>query len=199
MSLSLVLTAMLTISAAVVILSSLESSVNAIIVNNTDFSVNVPNNWAYRQSINNPLAGALAKVFDVNPPLTLIPNEFTNLLVNTSQEFSGKVIQNGGAYSRIALDTDYPYRNIPLETYTQYNIHVSPVKIFSKQNATIDGEKAIKIQRTPRDNSTNVQVLDYYVIHEDKPYTLQYVANVNDFQKYLPQFEQMAKTFKFIK
>jgi hypothetical protein len=67
------------------------------------------------------------------------------------------------------------------------------LKVLSQANATIDGEEAIRIHRTPRDNSSNVQVVDYYTVHNGKPYFIQYVANVKDFQKYLPQFEQMVK------
>jgi hypothetical protein len=192
MTLSLMLTAILTISAAVVLLSSLESSVNAITVNNTDFSVNVLDNWAYRQP--NRLQEAFGGTW-----LDLIPNVYSQFLVNPNKTLSGGDIQKGGAFSIMGPDRDYPYGNVPLETYTQYNIQLSPVKIFSKQNATIDGEKAIKIDRAGRNNLTNVHVIDYYVIHEGKPYTLQYAANVKDFQKYLPQFEQMVKTFKFVK
>ena len=113
---------------------------------------------------------------------------------------SGEEIQNEGAYSIISLDTDYPYRNIPLETYTQYNINLSKVKIFSKENTTIDGEPAVKIHRTARNNLTQFDAgIGYYVFHNSNPYFLQYFANPKDFQKYLPQFEQMVKTFKFLK
>jgi hypothetical protein len=71
--------------------------------------------------------------------------------------------------------------------------------VLSQANVTIGGEEAIRIHRTPRDNSTNVEVVDYYTVHGGKPYFIQYVANVKDFQKYLPQFEQMVKSFKFMK
>gem|GEM_PF-1792799 len=39
----------------------------------------------------------------------------------------------------------------------------------------------------------------YYVVHDGEPYRLDYLANVKDFQKYLPQFEQMVRSFKFAK
>jgi len=198
---SLLLIPILTIA---IVLSLSISNVNAIIVNNTDFSVNVLDNWAYRES-NNPLGNTfgsnnlLASIFGGGPTMALIPHEFSNFLVNTSQDVSGETIQNGGAYSILAIDTNYTYRNVPLEIYTQHNINVYPVKIFSQQNTTIDGENAVKIHRTPRNNFTNIEVVEYYVVHNGKPYTLQYAANVKDFQKYLPQFEQMVKTLKFVK
>jgi hypothetical protein len=34
---------------------------------------------------------------------------------------------------------------------------------------------------------------------DNNPYYVGYMANVKDYQKYLPQFEQMVKTFKFVK
>jgi hypothetical protein len=131
--------------------------------------------------------------------LTLIPTEFNAILANNTEDISGESIQNEGVYSKIGLDASYQFRNVPLETYTQYSINVSPVKIFSRENTTIDGEPAVKIHRTPRTNETNIEVIDYYVVHDGKPYTIQYVGNIKDYQKYLPQFEQMVKTFKFAK
>jgi hypothetical protein len=159
-------------------------------VNNTDFSVNVLDNWAYTEP--NPIAQALGGSY-----LDLVPVEFSEFLVNTSKEITGESIQNGGAYSIMSLDTQYPYRNVPLQIYTQYSMNVSEVKIFSIQNTTVDGEPAVKVHRGPRNNFTN-KVLDYYIVHKGNPYTLQFAANVKDFQRYLPQFEQMVNTFKFV-
>jgi hypothetical protein len=178
-------------------------NVNAIIVNNTDFSVNVSDNWAYLDS-NNPLGktfgsnNPLANIFGGGPWIAAIPNEFSKLLVNTSQEFSAKAVQNGGAYSVFAIDTGYPYRNVPLEIYTEYANNLSRAKIFSRENTTIGGEQAIRIHRIPLDNTPNVEVVAYYSVHKGKPYWINYVANEKDFQKYLPQFEQMVRTFKFV-
>lgn len=189
------LTAILIISftVVVIVLSSLDSNVYAITANTTDFSVNVLDNWAFTKPSN-----PLADIFGGGSSLTLIPSQFSNFLVNTSSNLT-EAIQNGGGYSIISVDTDYPYRNVPLEAYTQHNINLSPVKIYSKENTTVDGEPAVKIHRTPRTNFTNVDVVEYYVIHDSKPYTIQFAANVKDFQKYLPQFEQIVKTFKFTK
>jgi hypothetical protein len=177
-----------------ILLATLASDANAITVNNIDFSLTVLGNWAYTDQ-DDPIASILG----VGPSIGLIPNEFSHMLLNASLALSGNSIRNEGAYSIFALDMDYPFRNIPLETYTQYNINLSPVKIFSQENTTIDGEKAVKIHRSPRNNLTNIEVEDYYLVHNSKPYYIQYAANVKDFQKYLPEFEQMVKTFKFIK
>jgi len=185
-------------------LISIFNNVYGITVNNTDFSVNVLDNWAYKES-NNPLGktfgsnNLLANLFGGGTGVQLIPSEFSNLLVNASQQLSGKSVQDRGVFSQFVLDSGYPFRNIPLDVYAQYNANLSKVKIFSRENATIDGEKAIKTHRSPRDNTTNVEVLEYITVHDGKPYYIQYIANVKDYQKYLPQFEQMVKTFKFAK
>lgn len=175
------------------------------IASTTDFSVNVPDNWAYIQNkdTSNPLASLiadspLADLLIGKTSLSLIPIEFSDFLVNTSKDIARETIENGGAYSVMGPDTSYPYGNVPLEIYTNYSINLSPVKVFSKENATVGGEPAMKVHRTGR-NATNVAVVEYDVIHDSKPYIIQYVANVKDFQKYLPQFEQTVKTFKFIK
>jgi hypothetical protein len=52
--------------------------------------------------------------------------------------------------------------------------------------------------RTELGNLTNVEVVDYYTVHKGTPYFIEYLANVKSFQKYLPQFEQMVRTFKFL-
>lgn len=187
-----IFTVLITVSLTVILLPLLNSNVNALTVNNTEFSVSVLDNWAYTKS--NPLADAFAASW-----LGLIPTEFSDFLVNTSRDISGETIQSGGAYSIMSLDSNYPYRNVPLEIYAQYNVNLYKVKVFSKENTTVDTEPAVKIHRSPRNNFTNIEVVEYYVIHNGNPYTLQYAANVKDFQKYLPQFEQMVKTFKFTK
>jgi hypothetical protein len=175
-------------------LVSIFNNVYGITVNYTDFSVNVLDNWAFLKS------NRLAEVFD-RSRLELIPTEFSDLLLNPSQNLSGQRIQNG-AYSIISVDSEYPYRNVPLEIHTRYSLqdlNLSKVKIFSKENTTIGGEPAVKINRSGRNNLTNIEVVEYYVVHDSKPYFLTYAANVKDFQRFLPQFELMVKTFKFAK
>lgn len=36
-------------------------------------------------------------------------------------------------------------------------------------------------------------------MHGNQPYYIEYMANEKDYQKYLPQFEQIVKSFKFTK
>jgi hypothetical protein len=190
---TMILPASLGISGVLLLLVS--NNVYGITVNNTDFSVNVLDNWAYQDAATySPLLGEP----EDDAFLNLFPNEFSSVLINTSLENWTEAIQNkGGAYSEFASDPLFPYRNVPVESYSQYFLDLSPSKVISRENTTIDGEAAIKIHRTET-GYTNTKILDYFLIHEGKPYYIQYTANVKDFQKYLPQFEQMVESFKFI-
>jgi hypothetical protein len=40
-------------------------------------------------------------------------------------------------------------------------------------------------------------MLDYLVLHNNEPYHFRYIANVNDYEKFLPEFEEMVKSVKF--
>jgi len=177
----------------VVILQLLNSDVNAVPVNKPFFSVNVSDNWAY-------VSVKLVDGVDYNSSLLLIPTEFSDFLMNGKGDFQ-KLFQNVGASSIMTLDSAYLFRNVPLEIYSPSHINQSGGdKILSKENSTIDGERALKIHKTARTNLTNIyESMTYYTIHDGNPYYLTYYAKVKDFQKYLPQFEQMVKTFKFAK
>lgn len=61
----------------IVVLSLSISNVNAVVVNNTDFSIEVPNGWVYKEDF----------VFDNGTLLT--PNEFADVLINTSALLDG--------------------------------------------------------------------------------------------------------------
>jgi hypothetical protein len=197
MRLSLMLSAILTISmtALLVLVSSSDSNVYAITtLNYTYFYVDVLDNWAYSDiKLGNGSASGISGIL-------LIPTVFSDFFINKDEDMQ-KRFENVGAFSLITIDTEfYQFRNVPLEIYTQYQINKDEGKIFSKENTTIDGEKAVRIHKPVRDNSSNVdEEVNYYVVHDNIPYRLTYAADVKDFQKYLPQFEQMVKTFKFAK
>ena len=171
------------------------SNVNAIVVNNTDFSIEVPDGWVYRENI----------LFDST--LVLTPKEFANVLI---MEDSLKVpdILQGGIIVVLARDPSFPIKNAPLETYVQHVLRSLDTVTPKHVNATIGGERAIKvfingtdlIRNTDNPNITSrINVVSYIVLHNDQPYYLHYMANTNDYKKYLPEFEQIVKTFKFAK
>ena len=71
----------------------------------------------------------------------------------------------------------------------------------SRQDTIVSNEKASSIEGNAINKTMNKNViyLVNLVLHDKDPYYLEYIANTKDFQKYLPQFEQMIKTFKFVK
>ena len=101
----------------------------------------------------------------------------------------------------------YLIQNAPFYIYVKYKIDkeldLNAVNIASIQNSTIDGNPAVKIHGALQNVTINdddwTEITMYLVMHDEEPYTLTYMANVKDYQKFLPEFEQMVKTFNFIK
>lgn len=139
---------------------------------NMYLSGRAPSRWAYRAD------------FLVNNSIILTPNEFSNFLVADDPSTSLLNLIEQGVLVEIGLDNSY---------------HL--------ENATIGGESAIKVfingtdtgKYSPRKNVTgSINSINYFVIHYDEAYYLYYIANVNDYFRYLPYFEQIIKTFKFL-
>jgi hypothetical protein len=180
----------------IMIASSLSiSKLNAIAVNNTDFSIEVPNGWVYRDDF----------LFDNGTLLT--PNEFADVLItdNASAVFD---VLHGGVIAELAPDPRFPIKNAPVEIYVKHELKFAKGLAPKIENTTVGGERAIKVfinstDIASRAGMTNVPVslvtTSYFVMHDDQPYFLNYMANARDYQKHLPQFEQMVKSFKFTK
>lgn len=166
------------------------SNIHAVTVNNTDFSFEVPNGWVYKEDF----------VFDNGTLLT--PNEFADVLINTSallDDLDGVMVE-------LAPDPRFPIKNAPVEIYAKHALKFVNNPSLTYENATVGGERAIKVFINSTDltkSLANVTVslvaVSYYVMYDDQPYFLNYMANAKYYQKYLPQFEQMVKTFKFTK
>jgi len=71
----------------------------------------------------------------------------------------------------------------------------------SRQDTICSNEKASSIEGNVINKTMNKNViyLVNLVLHDKDPYCLEYIANTKDFQKYLPQFEQMLKIFILVK
>jgi hypothetical protein len=114
-------------------------------------------------------------------------------------------LKDGGAYAEFRYAWYYPIENAPLDVFVKYQLdkNFHGFKVTSKQNVTIDNEPAVKMYADGIAidyidlDYTGIKSVLYWVWHDEKPYTLEYTASVKDFEKYLPQFEQMVKTFKF--
>jgi hypothetical protein len=159
------------------------------------YSVQVPNGWIYREN------------FLTNDSIILIPNEFADLLIPDNASASLLNVIQQGILVELGLVDDFHSKNASLEKY------VKQLGFFQDfepkyENATTGGERAIKVfingsdvgKYSPMKNVTgSINSISYLVLHHDKAYYLYYIANGNDYNKYLTYFEQIIKTFKFLK
>lgn len=206
MRLPLALTAIISMALIVVVLlSSSETKVNAIkSVSNTYFSMDIEDNWRYAEHSRIAMAHSMEDSQNKGPVnlLTLAPADFAeSLVVNKDKQSAYEKMFNGGAYSTLRQDIDYTTENATLEAYEQHRINsiIPGVNLTSQQDTIVGNEKAVRIEGIGINKLVNLKYVAYLVLHDNDPYYLEYVANVIDFQKYLPEFEQMVKTFKFVK
>ncbi|MFZ0628375.1 MAG: PsbP-related protein [Nitrososphaeraceae archaeon] len=180
----LVFVAIAVMVVAVAALSLSISNVNAIVANNTDFSIDIPDNWAYEQGI-----------FLV---VALTPNEYGVLLVNHSKPLSEKM-KDEGAFASFEQERNFPIKNADFDVYVNYKIdRQDGMNVTSKENVTLDNEAAVKIQGDGIKSFSGIKFVEYMLMHNEQPYFIAYMANVKDFEKYLPEFEQIVKSLKFV-
>jgi hypothetical protein len=109
-------------------------------------------------------------------------------------------MKDEGAYPSFDNDWLYAIKNAPLDLYVKYQIDKQDgMQVKSKQNVTIDNETAAKIYADGINSFSGIKFVEYMLMHDKEPYYLAYMGNVKDFEKYLPEFEQIIKTFKFVK
>lgn len=83
-----------------------------------------------------------------------------------------------------------------LEDYVEYYKHdFQGLNITLLQDTTVGKENAVRSEaKVPY---ANFRILQYLVLHNDKAYYLQYVANNQDYDKFLPEFEALVESFRF--
>ena len=204
MRLSLIMTGILIMIVTVIVsLPQFDLKVNGITnVNNTYFSIIVPDNWTHAEHSRMGMSmGESHGDGSIINLVTLAPAEFAKALIVNENDSPYSKMFNGGAYSTLRLDLDYPRQNSTLEDYAKYRINsiIPGINLTSQQNTTVGNEKAVRIDGIGLNKLKNLNYVAYLVLHDKVPYYLEYIANTKDFQKYLPQFEQMIKTFKFVK
>ena len=187
------------------LLGSSDTKVNAITkVNNTYFSTDIADNWRYAEHSRMAMAHSMEDSQNKGPVnlLTLAPADFAeSLVVNKDNQSAYEKMFNGGAYSTLRQDIDYSNDNATLEAYVEHRINsiISGVNLTSQQDTVVGNEKAVRIEGIGINKLMTLNYVAYLVLHDNDPYYLEYIANAKDFQKYLPEFEQIIKTFKFVK
>jgi PDZ domain len=167
-------------------------------VKNQYFSINIPDSWTYTEYSNTGMSQLLGRgpVNDIE----LTPSEFSDMLLNRDIEKVIEKIQvEGSPYASFSQDTNYPIKNAPLESYVKYKIdNYGILNITSQHYTTIGKEKAVKIYSNESASFGNTKTALYFVMHDKQPYQIVYLANAKNYEKYLPEFEQMVKSFRFV-
>ena len=150
------------------------------------FSIKPLDNWAY-QNVDYTPPNFFG--FQTNNAVEMFPNEFDNMSM---------------VYGLIAQDGFYTMKNSKLDHYIKYKMdnpnlnNITGSKLLSKEDFDINGTKAIKLTY---DNTDSIYKLALYLMqHNKENYLAYYRADKtnNLFDKYLPEFEQMIKTIKWI-
>lgn len=159
------------------------------------YSVQVPSGWVYKED------------FLSESNIVLTTNGFANLLNESKPSQSLLDLVQKGVLLELGEEEHFRTDNISLEKYVKYFLTKADEDDVTVQNATIGGEKAIRIfingteigKTSPMKNVTgSINSLGYLLIHLDKPYYIYYIANEKNFMGYISDFEQIAKTFKFL-
>jgi hypothetical protein len=166
-------------------------------VENYYFSINIPDSWAYIESSDTPQAETTG--YGPANNIQLTPKQFSDLLITPSEKFWEKM-KDGGAYASFYQDVDYRIKNAPLESYVKYVIdNRGIVNITSQQYTTVGNEKAVRIYTNETTSYGNTSFVRYLVMDDDeKPYHIMYFADAKNYEKYLPEFEQMVKSLRFV-
>jgi hypothetical protein len=73
------------------------------------------------------------------------------------------------------------------------------LKITSQHYTTIGNDKAVRIETNESASFGNkTEIAFYFMMHGKKPYAIGYVADPKNYVKYLPEFEQIVKSLRFV-
>ena len=147
------------------------------------FSIKPLDNWAY----GNAAYGSMTILGGFNDAIEMFPNEFDN----SSQ-----------VYGMMAHDGYYTMKNTKLEHYVNFKKNqpnlkgIEESKLLSQQDFDINGTKAVKL--TYDNSNTQHKYVLYLTQHDKDKYVMYYYGKYDLFDKYLPEFEKMIKTIKWL-
>jgi hypothetical protein len=156
------------------------------------FSIEIPDSWTYTETPEPPIEHLLG--VSSYSSVVLVPAKFAELLIQEGDIGMG----NGTAAIVFAEDSDYTVKNAPRDLYVKFRMNKDDsLNVTSRQDTAVGKEKAVRIEGSKNDTSGNVRILEYLISHNDEPYIIRYIASMNDFERYLPDFELMVKSFMF--
>ena len=157
------------------------------------FSIEVPDSWTYTETPEHPIENLLG--VSSYSSVVLVPAKFAELLIQDEGDIG---MGNGTAAIVFAEDSDYTVKNAPPDLYVKFRMNKDDsLNITSRQDTMVGKEKAVRIEGIKNDTSGNIRQLEYLIFHKNEPYIIRYIASMNDFERYLPDFELMVKSFMF--
>ena len=157
------------------------------------FSIEVPDSWTYTETPESPIEHLLG--VSSYSSVVLVPAKFAELLIQDKGDIG---MGNGTAAILFAEDSDYTVKNAPPELYLKFRMNKDDsLNVTSRQDTMVGKEKAVRIEGIKNDTSGNIRLLEYLIMHNNEPYIIRYIASMNDFERYLPDFELMVKSFMF--
>jgi hypothetical protein len=157
------------------------------------FSVEIPETWAYTETPEPPIEHVLGVTSYTS--VILVPVHFAELLIQEKHDIA---MGNGSAAIVFAKASDYSVKNAPLDLYVKYRMNEDDsLNLISREDTIVGKEKAVRIDGSKNDTSGNIKLLEYLLLHNNEPYVIRYIAGVNEFERYLPEFELMVKSFTF--
>jgi len=175
------------------ILFLLQSAYSAEKFKGLPFSIEIPDSWTYTETPEPPMEHLLG--VSSYSSVVLVPAKFAELLIQDKGDIG---MGNGTGAIVFAEDSDYTVKNAPSDLYVKFRMNKDDsLNVTSRQDTTVGKEKAVRIEGSKNDISGNVRLLEYLIVHNDEPYIIRYIASTNDFERYLPDFELMVKSFMF--
>jgi hypothetical protein len=157
------------------------------------FSIEVPDTWAFTETPEPPIERVLG--VSSYTSVVLVPVQFAELLIEEKGDIK---IGNGSAAVVFAKASDYSVKNGPLDLYVKYRMNEDDsLNVISQKDTTIGKDKAVRIDGNENNNASNIRLLEYLFLHNDDPYVIRYIASMDDFERNLPAFELMVKSFNF--
>ena len=157
------------------------------------FSIEVPDSWTYTETPEPPIEHLLG--VSSYSSVVLVPAKFAELLIQDKGDIG---MGNGTAAIVFAEDSDYTVKNAPPDLYVKFRMNKDDsLNVTSRQDTMVGKEKAVRIEGSKNDTSGSIRLLEYLIFHNNEPYIIRYIASMNDFERYLPDFELMLKSFMF--
>jgi hypothetical protein len=184
---------LITTTTILLLLFLLQSAYSAEKFKGLPFSIEIPDSWTYTETPEPPMEHVLG--VSSYASVVLVPAKYAELLIQDKGDIE---MGNGTGAIVFAEDSDYTVKNAPPDLYVKFRMNQDDsLNVTSQQDTTVGKEKAVRIEGSKNDTSGNVRLLEYLISHNDEPYIIRYIATTNDFERYLPDFELMVKSFMF--